>query len=613
MEDNLKRIVSETTRVLREQGKTVDPRVIAYMACLQDTLNSWDEISGGASIADSPMEPAKIAALSKFLVGVMSDMDTPFARTATMQIMMEAAFKQQRKVVEAEQADREEDIGMLERSVTGPKPLKDTSMESYEKFYKRVFEFVARKSGMDRAMSEVAAADEVRAAMESVFPLSTLARFLTLPESERLDQVEELARITLGICLYNRAIGRGGYALSEAPSAYLPQAQRLERDIDRHIQSTGKNLESLAKLMMTKPEAADAIHAEAVNSAQSLVLFEQMKEDLGAGLAACAQLEGEMQHCLLQVQDSVGSSVAVPKELIYPLFDQLGMMYQALQEEVRLMVVRRRLFDELVGLTGGFASLVVPPKRTMRPSNTETEQPQPVGGGSPPEAGVPDGYEFTPGYGGLGTVPPNMALGGFCPVTFARNGTLARFDPSVGFITSAKDGKLYGFGSLSDMNAFCSDPTTLLGQVDAAAAQQPLVAKLAGLSHKFPALDAAKVVDIMSGPLKVDFGSQTPTHFLEKHIDYSYEWNEWALRRRALQLANLRQKATHSTQTGLSHFKRDGETQVWQPKAAQVQTRVNKGQAMPKKLQYVQGLRGAPDTKMNVIRLELDLGQPHQH
>ena len=51
-------------------------------------------------------------------------------------------------------------------------------------------------------------------------------------------------------------------------------------------------------------------------------------------------------------------------------------------------------------------------------------------------------------------------------------------------------------------------------------------------------------------------------HFVEHHIDYSYEWNVWALRRRALALANLRQKRTHSTQTGLTHFKRDAESQV---------------------------------------------------
>jgi len=143
--------------------------------------------------------------------------------------------------------------------------------------------------------------------------------------------------------------------------------------------------------------------------------------------------------------------------------------------------------------------------------------------------------------------------------------------------------------------------------------KQPLLAKLLGRSHLHPALDVLAVVTIMSGPLRVDFGCQTPVHFVEKHIDHSYEWNQWALRRRALALANLRQKRTHSTQTALTHFKRENETQVWQPKSAQVQTRVNKGQSMPKKLQYVAGLRGAPNTKMNVVRLDLDLGQPHQH
>lgn len=65
-----------------------------------------------------------------------------------------------------------------------------------------------------------------------------------------------------------------------------------------------------------------------------------------------------------------------------------------------------------------------------------------------------------------------------------------------------------------------------------------------------------------TGPLKVDFGCQTPTHFVERHIDHSYEWNEWSLRRRALLLANLRQKTTHSAQTAESHFKRDNQTQV---------------------------------------------------
>jgi hypothetical protein len=37
--------------------------------------------------------------------------------------------------------------------------------------------------------------------------------------------MEELSRITLGICLYNREMGRGGYALPPGTSTYLPQVR----------------------------------------------------------------------------------------------------------------------------------------------------------------------------------------------------------------------------------------------------------------------------------------------------------------------------------------------------------------------------------------------------
>lgn len=47
---------------------------------------------------------------------------------------------------------------------------------------------------------------------------------------------------------------------------------------------------------------------------------------------------------------------------------------------------------------------------------------------------------------------------------------------------------------------------------------------------------------------------------------YGYEWNEWEMRRRTLMHVNLRNKATHSSQTNDSHFKRDSSTQSYLPK-----------------------------------------------
>ena len=95
----------------------------------------------------------------------------------------------------------------------------------------------------------------------------------------------------------------------------------------------------------------------------------------------------------------------------------------------------------------------------------------------------------------------------------------------------------------------------------------------------------------------------------------SYHWNAWALRRQVLKLANLQSKATHSAQTATSGFRRHAETQYWVPKTSTSQTPYGKGQSMAKKLRYIKGLRGDPVStkKMNVVSLELDLGQPHQY
>lgn len=41
-----------------------------------------------------------------------------------------------------------------------------------------------------------------------------------------------------------------------------------------------------------------------------------------------------------------------------------------------------------------------------------------------------------------------------------------------------------------------------------------------------------------------DKSCDTPLHFIEKNIDSNYYWNEWDLRKKALQMADIRKKMT---------------------------------------------------------------------
>ncbi|KAG1665616.1 hypothetical protein FOA52_011447 [Chlamydomonas sp. UWO 241] len=709
LEDNVKRLVSEVTRLNREAGVEVDPNVIAYMACLKEVEKAWEEVTGGASITSGPFEPPLIAKLGALLSSELRATSSPYLAAAKLQVMMEVEFKRQRAAVDVETEEHAESADMLARSIISTPSTRSTTVAQSERLHRQVVEYVCVKSRLGPAIADETAREEVRAAVESVFPLSALARFLTLGEAERTHQIEELARICLGICLYNRHTGQGGYALPPASSSYVPQAQRLARDLTRHSVDALADVRLLSAYQVghdapgASPEDAAAARAragaEALACAQALSTLQQLSADLAAGLDAAQQLEEETQHVLEVVSAEVGSSAAVQKDAVFPLFERAGKLHVALGEELRLLVVRQRLFDAASSLLGGYDAMVPRAgsisvngkKTTLKPSPAaraltvasvaERAADDAAAAAPPPDwpPPVPDGLEFvavpaSEGDADLLHMLQGLSLGGFCPVALAKSGLLRPAAPSVGLLREHASGQLLGFfsaaalaeyaagysseGAASSARAGATDSTAADGagaatesvavdeeggaeggtEAGAASAQavggssggggggvlsrrldevvleRPLLWRLLGRSDELhPALSLQAVVDAMSGPLKVDFASQTPTHFVEKHIDYTYEWNEWALRRRALALANLRQKRTHSTQTAQSHYKRDGDTQVWLPKAATVQTCVDKGQAMPKKLQYVQGLRGAPATKMHVVRLELDLGQPHQH
>ena len=111
-------------------------------------------------------------------------------------------------------------------------------------------------------------------------------------------------------------------------------------------------------------------------------------------------------------------------------------------------------------------------------------------------------------------------------------------------------------------------------------------------------------------PVMVDKSNETPVHFIERNIDPSYSWNEWELRRRALQVANLKKCKTTSMQTDMSAYRREIETQVYLPKTKTTQTRVERG-TNPKRVHtYIAGLRNGLNTKAASKYAKDKNGQP---
>ena len=200
-----------------------------------------------------------------------------------------------------------------------------------------------------------------------------------------------------------------------------------------------------------------------------------------------------------------------------------------------------------------------------------------------------------------------LELGGHCPYTYVEYGIVKKGSDRVGYL--CYEGKYYGFRTQQGKAAFQKHPDFCIAAVRRIATKFPDVVFLLQQEAAIPLLDVREAVRVSAFPMQCNFGTQTPTHFVASLIDHNYEWNVWNLRRKAISLANLRRKQTRSAQSVLSHFRQEKESQSYLPRDKEVQTKSQRAQHMARRMRYVQGMRGPPSVKMNIVNVSLELNQ----
>lgn len=187
---------------------------------------------------------------------------------------------------------------------------------------------------------------------------------------------------------------------------------------------------------------------------------------------------------------------------------------------------------------------------------------------------------------------------GFCLVNIVENGLLMPGKPNLGVFKY--NDKYCVFADQESIEKFVGEPNKYLEQVVEKCRRMPELIHLLKMQDHFPDASLAALLQgrdgmhplfSISAPLMVDKGVTCPTHFVDKYVDPNYHWNEWDLRKKALQMANIRRKVTVSTQTELSNFRIDNETQVWLPKENSTNTGINASTNTVLPKTYIVGLR----------------------
>jgi Domain of unknown function len=288
---------------------------------------------------------------------------------------------------------------------------------------------------------------------------------------------------------------------------------------------------------------------------------------------------------------------------VYPKFDSLSQIYSQLLEEKNLAILRRDLFRVLLDykqtMTSSLSETLIRESKALYAEKAAIQR-------ATEDAVAQHTDSAQVGDGILRLMPSStpdfmhipLDFLGFCLVNIVEQGLLMPGKPNLGVFKY--NDKYCVFADLESIEKFVAEPNKYLDDVVEKCRLMPELIHLLKMQDHFPDASLAALLQgrdgmhplfSISAPLMVDKGVTTPIHFVEKHIEPNYCWNEWDLRKKALQMANIRKKVTVSTQTELSNFRIDNETQVYLPKDNSTNTGINASTNTVLPKTYIVGLR----------------------
>lgn len=561
---------------------------------------------------------------TKKLVGLVVEKlgaDTPSLSTMKMQIGYHSSYLQQ-------EYQRQQTISSLtheaNQHIEDIVKFETKSANDYEgikTLYKKIFKYLLFKNtqhilGKYSSITLTPTINntierEVAAALESVLPHAGLRPFLSLSASDKETQLCELSNIIIGIRLFNKEIKKGGIGLENFEELIHHSGRTLLATLNQEISEVIEQCDNytifftVADLMKEKAEKKlmDVYRDELTLKRQYLINLLELKSDVQASEQKIDNLAGNYKKKMVDLQQLIGNKTSIPKDQVYPRFDAISQIYSELVEEKMLAMMRLELLKVLLEYKGKLAStlseIFIKEARLLylEKANDLREEEAKFAGEQKSEA-INEVIRLMPS-----TTPDFMHIPldylGFCLWTIVKkDGLLLPGKPNLG-VYKFQDHYCV-FSNQAAIEEFLADPEAFMKGVLRQCRKMPELIHLLKLEDSFSEISLAELLQGKEGqkplfsitaPLMVDKEIETPVHFEEKKIVQGYTWNAWDLRKKALQIVKIRNKKTISTQTFLSNFRRDNETQVWPPKEAGVSTMVygKSNTELPKT--YIVGLR----------------------
>ncbi|XP_012575883.1 PREDICTED: UPF0704 protein C6orf165 homolog isoform X2 [Condylura cristata] len=556
-ESVIKNIIREIGQECAAHGEMVSETLVAFMvkAVVLDPSNGFN--------MDRTLMKSDVQKLVKLCVSRLLDSKNPSLDTIKMQVYFDMNYTSREEFLQEHHRVLESRLCPVSREITDNRA---TAREELESLYRKIVSYVLLHSGLG-SPTDIRIVREATAALQSVFPQAELGTFLRLTKKDKERQLKELSMIVTGIRLFNRDCGKGGEGIDDLPAILREAIPATTRHIDSQLQIAQDQayrytaiLEKVAENPLLTAEFQSSMLKEVLYNVRQYEIFLQIilpifiaLSNLWTGFQDETVLISVLTNLTTHLEPFLGShELFFPEKVLQDLLEGITVktdvyrMKEHMEDRVQLADFRKLewLFPET---TANFDKLLIQYR-------------------------------------------------GFCAYTFATtDGLLLPGNPAIGILKYKE--QYYTFNTRDAAYAFAENPEKYIDLIREKAKKNAELIQLLELHQQFETLiPYSQMKDVDKHYIKpitmCESSTQTDTHILPPTIVRSYEWNEWELRRKAIKLANLRQKVTHSVQTDLSHMRRENCSQVYPPKDAGTQSMREGSTRVPRPQIYLAGLRG---------------------
>ncbi|XP_026508712.1 cilia- and flagella-associated protein 206 [Terrapene carolina triunguis] len=609
-ESVIKNIIREIGQECAMKGQTVSETLVAFMvkAVVLDPRNEFN--------VDRTLTKNDVQKLIKLCVSRLLDTANPSLDTIKMQVYFDMNYTNRVELLNEQHRILEARLAPVSREITDNRAR---TREELESIYRKIVSYVLLRSGLG-SPTDIKVVREATAALQSVFPQTELGVFLSLSKKDKERQLKELTMIVTGIRLFNKDCGKGGEGIDDLPAILNEAIPAATQPIDAELrasQDLAYRYTAVLEMMCESPHR----NIEARLSMLKEALFNVRQHEaflciILSDVITCAQevemMDKQFAAQIEQLKNTVQAKTAVPTSQVFPIFLALSNLWTSFQDEILLLSFLTNLTVSLQQFLGIHAQLFPDDvMESLLEGVTVKSDEQRIKETIGIKVNISDFKEqewlfpeTTANFDQL-----LIQYRGFCAHTLAeKDGLLLPGNPAIGILKHKE--KYYTFSSKESAYVFSKTPDIFIQLIGEKAKECAELIQLLELHHQFESL--APYSQVRSGdkrsmkPItKCNSSTQTDTHILPPTIVKSYEWNEWELRRKAIKLANLRRKLTHSVQTNLSHLRRDNSTQVYLLKDFGTQTKLDNSSNVPRPQIFLAGLRGGSTPATCMVKVNL--------